>query len=317
MTCAIMTSLQPSRTNQKTCFQLLTQDATNQPRSTVNLPQHPLHPPSVTAITCPLADPLPNLYPFHLTSTNRPLFMEASSSSERRPLRERLAHITRRRNIASASPTSEPVANTPNAAREEGASSSSPPSPTAPSTSLEGTFECNVCFDVPRDPVVTQCGHLYCWPCLYRWIKLHAESPQCPVCKAGVDKESVIPIYGRGRSQVDDPRQRPLIDDDAVPPRPAGHRPTPIRNPVGGVHANFHHPFGRYATFGDNTIPGNYDFSLPNFGIIPSFLQFNEPPREDVRDNQDEGIPEVGKLSMERSLDPFTKAFTQTTICSY
>lgn len=29
-------------------------------------------------------------------------------------------------------------------------------------------FECNICFDIPRDPVVTRCGHLYCWSCLYR-----------------------------------------------------------------------------------------------------------------------------------------------------
>src|SRR5271168_5029916 len=29
-------------------------------------------------------------------------------------------------------------------------------------------FDCNICFDVARDPVVTQCGHLYCWPCLHQ-----------------------------------------------------------------------------------------------------------------------------------------------------
>ena len=29
-------------------------------------------------------------------------------------------------------------------------------------------FECNICLDAARDPVVTQCGHLYCWPCLHR-----------------------------------------------------------------------------------------------------------------------------------------------------
>lgn len=31
-----------------------------------------------------------------------------------------------------------------------------------------GAFDCNVCYDVAREPVVTMCGHLYCWPCLYR-----------------------------------------------------------------------------------------------------------------------------------------------------
>ena len=31
-----------------------------------------------------------------------------------------------------------------------------------------GAFDCNVCYDMAREPVVTLCGHLYCWPCLYR-----------------------------------------------------------------------------------------------------------------------------------------------------
>lgn len=31
-----------------------------------------------------------------------------------------------------------------------------------------GSYDCNVCYDTAREPVVTLCGHLYCWPCLYR-----------------------------------------------------------------------------------------------------------------------------------------------------
>ena len=29
-------------------------------------------------------------------------------------------------------------------------------------------FECHICLELAHDPVVTLCGHLYCWPCLYR-----------------------------------------------------------------------------------------------------------------------------------------------------
>ena len=32
----------------------------------------------------------------------------------------------------------------------------------------ESAFECNVCLELASDPVITLCGHLYCWPCLYR-----------------------------------------------------------------------------------------------------------------------------------------------------
>lgn len=31
-------------------------------------------------------------------------------------------------------------------------------------------FECNICLELAKDPIVTLCGHLYCWPCLYRWV---------------------------------------------------------------------------------------------------------------------------------------------------
>jgi hypothetical protein len=31
-----------------------------------------------------------------------------------------------------------------------------------------GSFECNICLELAQDPVVTLCGHLFCWPCLYR-----------------------------------------------------------------------------------------------------------------------------------------------------
>lgn len=220
--------------------------------------------------------------------------MEPSSPPERRPLRERIAQRIRRR---SPQPKN----------ASDSAASGAPASADAPSTA-DTTFECNVCFDVPRDPVVTPCGHLYCWPCLYRWIRLHADSPQCPVCKAGVDKRSVIPIYGRGRSEADDPRTRALPDDDAasdaeadVPPRPSGHRAQPLRR---RVHATT--TFGVHHTFGINANPENYDnFSFSTFGLFPSLFglqiaypHINEPPRDEPRDNGEESTSELGKFTI-------------------
>ncbi|CAH8314571.1 unnamed protein product [Eruca vesicaria subsp. sativa] len=74
-----------------------------------------------------------------------------------------------------------------------------------------GDFDCNICLDQVRDPVVTFCGHLFCWPCIYKWIYSSntsrqrvdqydkKESPKCPVCKSHISEATLVPIYGRGQ----------------------------------------------------------------------------------------------------------------------
>ncbi|KAJ1803069.1 hypothetical protein LPJ75_005983, partial [Coemansia sp. RSA 2598] len=79
-------------------------------------------------------------------------------------------------------------------------------------------FSCNICFDTATDPVLTICGHLFCWSCLVQWLE---RSATCPVCKAGCDKEKVIPVYGRGKEEKD-----PRLNTN-IPNRPAGQRPPP------------------------------------------------------------------------------------------
>ncbi|KAL3846224.1 hypothetical protein ACJIZ3_003627 [Penstemon smallii] len=66
----------------------------------------------------------------------------------------------------------------------------------------EGSFfDCNICLELAKDPVLTCCGHLFCWPCLYRWLHLHSDAKECPVCKGEVTLKSVTPIYGRGTNK--------------------------------------------------------------------------------------------------------------------
>ncbi|KAL2499773.1 RING/U-box superfamily protein [Abeliophyllum distichum] len=86
-----------------------------------------------------------------------------------------------------------------------------------------GDFECNICFDLAQDPIITLCGHLYCWPCLYRWLRLHSQSHECPVCKALIQEEKLIPLYGRGK-MPSDPRSK-SIPGNEIPNRPTGQRP--------------------------------------------------------------------------------------------
>ena len=74
-----------------------------------------------------------------------------------------------------------------------------------------GDFYCNISLDQVRDPVVTFCGHLFCWACIYKWTNSSNtsrqrvdqydkdESPKCPVCKSDVSEDTIVPIYGRGQ----------------------------------------------------------------------------------------------------------------------
>ncbi|CAD6246772.1 unnamed protein product [Miscanthus lutarioriparius] len=91
------------------------------------------------------------------------------------------------------------------------------------SCGCNSSFECNICLDVAKEPVVTPCGHLFCWPCLYRW--LYAQSPfcECPVCKGVVLKENITPIYGRGSEEGESTANPDL------PPRPRANRRESLR----------------------------------------------------------------------------------------
>jgi hypothetical protein len=33
----------------------------------------------------------------------------------------------------------------------------------------ENMWMCRICFDDLEEPVVTLCGHIYCWTCIYTW----------------------------------------------------------------------------------------------------------------------------------------------------
>ncbi|KAJ0397610.1 hypothetical protein P43SY_003494 [Pythium insidiosum] len=83
-------------------------------------------------------------------------------------------------------------------------------------------------------PVVTLCGHLYwCVPLagdasivsLMGWM---ANRSDCPVCKAGISEENVIPVYGRG-AEAADPRKQLQLQADGIPERPRGQRLDPER----------------------------------------------------------------------------------------
>ncbi|KAG8223952.1 hypothetical protein J437_LFUL003760 [Ladona fulva] len=132
----------------------------------------------------------------------------------------------------------------------------------------EHMFECNICLDTARDGVVS------IWPCLHQWFETRPHRQECPVCKAAISKEKVIPLYGRGNTKQEDPRNK-------IPPRPPGQRTEPENN--SGFPG-----FG----FGDGGFQMSFGIGAFPFGYFTSTLNFvdsrpNPAPRGTVQFDQE------------------------------
>ncbi|GFQ04224.1 E3 ubiquitin-protein ligase rnf185 [Phtheirospermum japonicum] len=160
--------------------------------------------------------------------------------------------------------------------------STQPLSPSCSSTNNNngdaGDFECNICFELAQDPIITLCGHLFCWPCLYRWLRIHSRSHECPVCKALIEEEKLVPLYGRGKNSTD-PRSK-SIPGMEIPHRPTGQRPetapppNPNANAFGQQGFGFMGGFGPFGGFAPMPTArfGNFTLSTALGGLFPSFF---------------------------------------------
>jgi len=115
------------------------------------------------------------------------------------------------------------------------------------------------------------CGHLFCWPCIFEWIKNHTDRP-CPVCKSAINKEKLIPLYGRGK-EPKDPRMR-----QPIPERPPGQRTEAANQHPTGI---FNGPFGNTVQFDNFTFTAGFGFFPSLFGLqfqgFPGAPGHNEP----------------------------------------
>ncbi|KAE8703800.1 Nucleotide-diphospho-sugar transferases superfamily protein [Hibiscus syriacus] len=163
-----------------------------------------------------------------------------------------------------------------------GESTSIPPPRQSCSSSINandaGDFECNICFELAHDPIVTLCGHLFCWPCLYRWLHHHSHCQECPVCKALIQEEKLVPLYGTGQSQTD-PRSKSYPDME-IPNRPAGQRPTTAPPPPPETNQFANYGFGLMGGFVPMATARIGNFTMGFGGLLPSLfnIQFHGYP---------------------------------------
>ncbi|RZC09676.1 E3 ubiquitin-protein ligase RMA1H1 isoform C [Glycine soja] len=129
-----------------------------------------------------------------------------------------------------------------------------------------GDFDCNICLECVQDPVVTLCGHLYCWPCIYKWLHFQSTSlddeeqqrPQCPVCKSEVSQSSLVPLYGRGQTTLPS-KGKPRQVGTVIPQRPHGPRTLNTRSvsqPISQSYHPYSNPYHPQQHF--NSIPSGY-----------------------------------------------------------
>ncbi|EDW83276.2 uncharacterized protein Dwil_GK22411 [Drosophila willistoni] len=59
-------------------------------------------------------------------------------------------------------------------------------------------YICNVCKGYVRGAVITICGHLFCWTCLWPLLESRAY-PNCPRCLRRLNlHEDIVPFHGEG-----------------------------------------------------------------------------------------------------------------------
>lgn len=88
-------------------------------------------------------------------------------------------------------------------------------------------YMCNICYLPPKDPVLTHCGHLFCWRCIYIWSQSIGGCKFCPTCRSRMSIDEVISVLAAESEK----------EDAKCPPRPANHRKA-VKVVVPGMKVN-------------------------------------------------------------------------------
>lgn len=99
-------------------------------------------------------------------------------------------------------------------------------------------FECNICFNLPTEPISTFCGHIFCWPCFYS-SEYKKIKQKCPLCRKPMQLLDVIPMKTTNDADRFYPEYCNGVD---IPPRPVFYRSLSERNISGEIN---YKSFGR------------------------------------------------------------------------
>ena len=150
-------------------------------------------------------------------------------------------------------------------------------------------FECTICLETAKEPVLTKCGHMFCWPCIYNWLDSKGGRAKCPNCKNQITKDDLIPVYANDENKENTNRFK------NIPKRPKAER-----NPN--------------SAYDDNNSQNFFNFSFGSFGLggfFPFMMNFNNNNSQYQNENYNnysnnnqrrsdflEGVPENTKQAI-------------------
>ena len=114
-------------------------------------------------------------------------------------------------------------------------------------------FECTICLETAKEPVLTKCGHMFCWPCIYNWLDSKGGRAKCPNCKNEITKNDLIPVYANDENRDNTNRFK------NIPKRPKAER-----NPNSDREDNSSQNFFNFS-FGSFGLGGFFPFMGMNF----------------------------------------------------
>ena len=151
-------------------------------------------------------------------------------------------------------------------------------------------FECTICLDTAKEPVLTKCGHMFCWPCIYNWLDSKGGKAKCPNCKNEITKDDLIPVYSNTENKDNTNRFK------NIPKRPKAERNPNSDNDDSNNQGFFNFGFNSFSFGGffpfmgmgmnfnnNNQYENNYNNSTNNNQRQSEFLQ---------------GVPENTKLAI-------------------
>ncbi len=75
--------------------------------------------------------------------------------------------------------------------------------------SSDAVFRCNLCERLPNSPIVSFCGHIFCWSCYNVAYNKTVKRLYCPSCFNYNNVNFFTPIYDCSTSKSDDDERRP------------------------------------------------------------------------------------------------------------